>query len=117
VEVRTLIAGVAAVHVAATVKSYAVDLADQTRQAPEIRLGASPRATLQLVRAAKAWAALEGRGYVVPDDVQRLLQPVVAHRLLLTAEAHVAGRSAAQVLDRIVATTPIPVAAPVNGRH
>jgi MoxR-like ATPase len=117
VEVRTLIAGVAAVHVAAAVKSYAVDLADQTRQAPEIRLGASPRATLQLVRAAKAWAALEGREFVLPDDVQRLLRPVLAHRLLLTAEAHVAGRSAGQVLDRIVSSTPIPTGTPVDGRR
>ena len=72
-------------------KSYAVDLAEATRRAGGLRLGASPRATLQLLRAAKAWAALSGRDYVIPDDLQHLFVPVVAHRVLLTAEAHVAG--------------------------
>ncbi|MBN9618268.1 MAG: ATPase, partial [Actinobacteria bacterium] len=70
------------------------------------------RATLQLLRAAKAWAALGGREYVVPDDLQYLLSPVLGHRLLLTAEAHVAGRTTADILNRIAHTTPIPV---VNG--
>ena len=55
---------------------------------PELRLGASPRATLQLLRASRACAALEGRDYVIPDDVQALAVPVLAHRLLPTAEAH-----------------------------
>ncbi len=107
-EVRALIHGVRAVHVAEPIKAYAVDLAEATRRAPEIRLGASPRATLQLLRAAKAWAALEGREYVIPDDLQALLGPVFAHRLLMTADAHVSGRSAEDVLARIAAGTPIP---------
>jgi MoxR-like ATPase len=96
------------VHVADSVKGYAVDLAVSTRRSGEIRLGASPRAALHLLRAAKAWAALDGREYVVPDDLQFLIVPVLAHRLLLTAEAHVAGRSARELLARIVSTTPIP---------
>ena len=107
-EVRRLIGGVRAVHVSDAVKGYAVDLAAATRRAPEIRLGASPRAALQLVRAAKAWAALEGREYVIPDDLQLLLAPVVSHRLLITAEAHVAGHTPAELLNKIASSTPIP---------
>ncbi|MGH3026172.1 MAG: AAA family ATPase, partial [Gaiellaceae bacterium] len=107
-QVRELIAGVRRVHVADVVKGYAIDLAVATRRSGEIRLGASPRAALHLLRAAKAWAALEGRDYVVPDDLQFLLAPVFAHRLLITAEAHVAGRNAHDLLARIVSSTPIP---------
>jgi MoxR-like ATPase len=107
-EVRALIATVRRVHVSDSIKAYAVDLAEATRRAPEIRLGASPRATLQLLRAAKAWAALDGREYVIPDDLQYLLVRVLAHRLLLTSEAHVAGRTAEDLLSRIASTVAIP---------
>jgi MoxR-like ATPase len=110
-EMRALIAGVRGVYVSEAIKAYAVDLAEATRRAPEVRLGASPRATLQLLRAAKAWAALSGREYVIPDDLQFLLTPVLAHRLLLTAEAHVAGRTSADVLTRIAQHTSIPAPA------
>ena len=99
-EVRTLIGA-----------AYAVDLADASRRASDVRLGASPRAALQLIRATKAWAALTGRDYVIPDDLQYLLSPVLGHRLLLTAEAHVGGRTVADVINRIVRTVPIPAAA------
>ncbi len=107
-EVRTLIAGVRRVHVADALKGYAVDLATATRRSPDVRLGASPRAALHLLRSAKAWAAIEGREYVIPDDLQLLLAPVLAHRLLITTEAHVAGRTAADVLAKIASSTPIP---------
>jgi MoxR-like ATPase len=110
-EVRSLINAVRSVYVSDGIKAYAVDLAEATRRAAEVRLGASPRGTLQLLRAAKAWAALGGREYVIPDDLQFLLTPVLAHRLLLTAEAHVAGRTAADVLTRVAQHTPIPSAA------
>jgi MoxR-like ATPase len=110
-EVRSLISAVRSVYVSEAVKAYAVDLAEATRRAAEVRLGASPRATLQLLRAAKAWAALGGREYVIPDDLQFLLAPVFAHRLLLTAEAHVAGRTPNDLLTRVVQHTPIPAAA------
>jgi MoxR-like ATPase len=113
-EVRKLIDTVHAVYVSDAIKAYAVDLAEATRRATEVRLGASPRATLQLLRAAKAWAALAGREYVIPDDLQYLLTPVLAHRLLLTPEAHVAGRTAAELLDRVLRSTPIPAAEPIH---
>ena len=111
-EVRSLIGAVRSVYVSEAIKAYAVDLAEATRKAAEVRLGASPRATLQLLRAAKAWSALAGRDYVIPDDLQFLIAPVFAHRLLLTAEAHVAGRTPGDVLNRIVAHQPIPAPQP-----
>jgi MoxR-like ATPase len=110
-EVRAMIAAVRGVYVSDAVKAYAVDLAEATRRAPEVRLGASPRATLQLLRAAKAWAALSGREYVLPDDLQYLLIPVFAHRLLVTADAHVAGRTAEDLLTRIRQNVGIPTSA------
>ncbi len=113
-EVRSLIAGARAVHVADAIKGYAVDLAEATRRAGDVRLGASPRATLQLLRAAKAWAAMNSRDYALPDDVQFVLLPVLAHRLLLTADAHIAGRSAQDLLAQIARSVPIPGGSPTG---
>ncbi|HEY3631081.1 MAG TPA: MoxR family ATPase [Jatrophihabitantaceae bacterium] len=111
-EIKALIERVRAVHVAEGIKAYAVDIAEATRRAGDVRLGASPRATLQLLRSAKAWAALDGRDYVIPDDLQSLTGPVLAHRLLLTADASIGGRSAEDVLGKVVATVPIPAPGP-----
>jgi MoxR-like ATPase len=113
--VRRLIDAVRSVYVSEAIKAYAVDLAEATRRAAEVRLGASPRATLQLLRASKAWAALGGREYVIPDDLQFLLNSVFAHRLLLTAEAHVAGRTPADILTRVAQFTAIPAVAAHTG--
>src|SRR5262249_14816946 len=110
-EIRALADAVKRIHVAESIKGYAVDLAEATRRAPEIRLGASPRATLQLLRLSRAWAGLEGRDYVIPDDLQVLSPPVLPHRLLLPSDAHAAGRTAAEVLARLIRTTPIVEAA------
>ena len=96
------------VFVSPAVQRYAVALTTATRGSPDLRLGASPRATLHLVRAAKAAAALDGRDYVLPDDIQRLVTPVLGHRLLLTAEAAMGGRRADGLLSGIVASVPIP---------
>ena len=99
-----------AVHVAPDIRRYAVDVATATRNSPELRLGASPRATLHLLRAARATAALDNRDYVLPDDVRGLVQPVLAHRLLTTPEAQIARRSAADILADLVARVPVPSA-------
>jgi MoxR-like ATPase len=107
-EVRALITAVHATHVSDAVRRYAVDLVNATRRSPDLRLGASPRATLQLLRAAKALAALEGRGYVLPDDLQRLAMPVLAHRVLPTAEAQIARRSPDGIVSEVVRRVPIP---------
>ncbi|MFT4229267.1 MAG: MoxR family ATPase [Microbacterium sp.] len=115
-EVGALIAWARGVHVAPAVEDYAVALAQATRADPDLRLGASPRATLQLVRAAKVWAALEGRDFVIPDDLAGLIAPVFAHRLIPTRAASGSRpRSAADgihsILERIVGTVRVPLAA------
>ncbi|MBB1253433.1 AAA family ATPase [Streptomyces alkaliterrae] len=110
-DVAKLIEAVRSVHVADTVRRYAVDLVTATRNHPELRLGASPRATLQLLRAAKATAALAGREYALPDDVQSLAVPVLAHRLLPTAQAQLNRRTAEQIVLEILRHTPVPEAA------
>ncbi|MGD0062626.1 MAG: MoxR family ATPase [Streptosporangiaceae bacterium] len=107
-DVQELVVAVRGVLVSDQVKDYIISLANATRTSPEIRLGASPRATLHLLRASRAWAALDGRDYVIPDDVQRLARPVLAHRLLPTAEAIVERHLPEQVVDRIVAQLPLP---------
>jgi MoxR-like ATPase len=111
-EVRALIAGVRNVHVAESIKGYAVDIAEATRRASEVRLGASPRATLQLLRTAKAWAALDGREYVLPDDIQFVLSAVLGHRMLMTADAHISGRTPEDVLAKLIRTVPVPGSTP-----
>jgi len=107
-DVQELVVAVRRVHVSDQVKDYIISLANATRTSPELRLGASPRATLHLLRASRAWAALDGRDYVIPDDVQRLARPVLAHRLLPTAEAIVERHQPEHVVDRIVAQLPLP---------
>ncbi len=107
-DVRDLIDVVRGVHVSGAVRDYAIALVTATREHPELRLGASPRATLQLVRAGRAHAALEEREYVLPDDLQRLAVPVLAHRLLPTAEAQVERRLPENVVAELVARVPVP---------
>ncbi|GAA3242844.1 AAA family ATPase [Actinocorallia longicatena] len=106
-DVRRLVETVRQVHVAAGVKQYAIDLVNATRNHPDLRLGASPRATLQLIRAGRARAALEEREYVLPDDLQALAVPVLGHRLLPTAEAQVERRRPEQVVTEIVSRLPV----------
>jgi MoxR-like ATPase len=107
-EIVKLIEAVRQVHVAEPVRRYAVALVGATRDHPDLRLGASPRATLHLIRAARASAALEGREFVLPDDVQALASPVLAHRLLPTAQAQLNRRTPEQVVAEIVQRVPVP---------
>ncbi len=107
-EIRKLIGIVNDVYVSTAVQRYAVALTGATRRSGELTLGASPRATLHLVRAAKARAALQGRDYVIPDDVRSLAQPVLAHRLLPSVEAAMSGRSTSAILDAVVEAVPVP---------
>ena len=107
-DMRDLIGAVRRVHVADVLKQYVISLVTATRSSPELRLGASPRATLHLLRASRARAALDGRDFVIPDDVQALALPVLAHRLLPSAEALVARQLPEQVLAAIVGQVPLP---------
>jgi MoxR-like ATPase len=96
------------VHVAPILRGYLVDLAQATRRHPAAALGVSPRATLALLRAARAWAAAIGREYVVPDDLKALAVPVLGHRLILTPEAELGGMSTEQVLNDVLASVAVP---------
>jgi MoxR-like ATPase len=107
-DVRALVAAVREVHVSAALRQYIIDIVSATRNAPELRLGASPRAALHLLRASRAHAALDERDFVLPDDVQSLAVPVLAHRLLPSAEAMVGRDLPEQVLASLVRRLPIP---------
>jgi len=107
-ELRKLTSIVGDVYVSEPVQRYAVAISAATRRSPELSLGASPRATLHLVRAAKAYAALSGRDYVLPDDVSGLAERVLAHRLLPSVEASMGGRTTEEVLGRILAGVAVP---------
>ena len=113
-ELRKLIGIVGQVYVADAVQKYAVALTAATRRSTDLTLGASPRATLHLVRAAKARAAMAGRDYVLPDDLRSLAQPVLAHRILPSVEAAMSGRAATDILDAIVSAVPVPGGAPTS---
>jgi MoxR-like ATPase len=116
-ELRAMMTTARGVFASGAVKEYAVNLVRATREDRDLRLGASPRATLQLIRAAKAQAALHGREYVLPDDIDSLAVAVLGHRLLPTSRAlghhHQDSRPLLEeVVARIVAATPVPVGAP-----
>jgi MoxR-like ATPase len=103
------------VRVDDSVRHYLVQVTRATRVDPDVRLGASPRATLALHRATQVWAAMQGRDFVTPDDVKRLAGPVLAHRLIASLEARLRGRDAATVIDQILDTIAVPVEP--AGRH
>ena len=98
----------ARVHVDGAVLEYVSRLAEETRNAPEVRVGVSVRGALALVRCAKVWAAAHGRNYVLPDDVKELAQPTWAHRLVLDPEAEFAGATNEAVLGRLLADVAAP---------
>nr|WP_239118963.1 MoxR family ATPase [Planotetraspora thailandica] len=107
-EVRALIQAIRAVYVSQSVKKYAIDIVTATRTSPDLALGASPRATLHMVRCARAHAALSGRDYVIPDDLRDLAVPVLAHRLLPSMEAQGQRRLPEQTIVDLVARVPVP---------
>jgi MoxR-like ATPase len=109
--VHAAVDAVRRVHIGPEVRQYSVEIVAATRRLPELRLGASPRATLQLVRTARAQAALSGRGFVVPDDVLAVAVPVLAHRLLLTPDAQASRRSPVDIVRAVVARIPVPAPA------
>jgi MoxR-like ATPase len=106
--VTRLIAEARGVYVAPTLRRYIVELTEATRDHADIYLGASPRASLYLLKAARAGAASRGRDYVTPDDIQDLAVPVLGHRLLLSPEAQMRGASVDEVLEGLLGRVPIP---------
>jgi len=98
------------VHVAPALRRYIVDLVEATRRHGDVYLGASPRASLMILRAARAYAAADERDFVIPDDVKALAVPVLGHRIIVTADAVMTGRSTEVVLQEILAEVSVPVA-------
>jgi len=107
-DVAALVAAVRGVHLSEAVKRYVLALVASTRDHRDLALGASPRAGLHLVRAARAQAALDGRDHVLPDDVQALAVPVLAHRLLMSGEAALDRLTADTVVAQLVQRVPLP---------
>nr|WP_239073263.1 MoxR family ATPase [Sediminihabitans luteus] len=105
--VRRAATAARSVHASPAVKRYVVDLVSATRTDAALRLGASPRASLQLLRVAKAVAAVEGRDHVLPDDVQNLAVPVLAHRVVTSTDARLDGVDGEAVIRRLVAAVPV----------
>lgn len=108
--ISAMVQAVRGVYTSAAIKQYIVDLSAATRQSAALRLGASPRATLQLLRASRAHAALDGRDHVLPDDVQSIAVPVLAHRIIPTGETQLARKSTADVLHDLMRRVPVPAA-------
>lgn len=92
-----------------TVREYLLDIVAGTRDSSQLRLGASPRASLALQHAAQGWAAMNGRAYVLPDDVKHLAVPVLAHRLLAETTTQLRGQATVQIVGDIVEATPVPI--------
>jgi MoxR-like ATPase len=109
-EVLAAISETRRVRVHEDVRRYLVKLTRATRADADVRLGASPRATLALHHAAQAWASMQGRDFVVPDDVKRLAVPVLAHRLIASLEARLRGRDAAAIVQSVLDNLAVPVA-------
>jgi MoxR-like ATPase len=97
------------VRVEESVRNYIVQVARATRTHNEIELGASPRATLSLYQSAQAWAAIQGREFVLPDDVKAMAPHVLTHRLMISPQAQLRGRQPEELVAAIVETVPVPV--------
>lgn len=107
-EITDLQAAVREVHIAPSIDRYLVQMAQSLRQHPDLFLGVSPRGTLALARLCQAWALLQGRDYVLPDDAKYLLPYAWSHRLILTPEARLRGRQPAAILREILNQTVVP---------
>ncbi|MDP9366424.1 MAG: MoxR family ATPase [Chloroflexota bacterium] len=106
-------AAVKEVHVAMPVKEYVISLVEATRHHDDVYLGASPRGSLALYNASRAWAALQGRDYVTPDDVKALAEPTLAHRVIVNPAARIKNVDSRVVVHDLLARVPVPGAQPV----
>ena len=109
-EVVNLQKSLSRIYVNDSIRSYIADITRATREHSAFELGASPRATLALFQATRASAAINGRTYVNPEDVKKLVTPVLAHRLLLSTNSRLRGRGSEEVIDEVLQTIPVPIA-------
>ncbi|GAA4635207.1 MoxR family ATPase [Actinoallomurus vinaceus] len=112
-DVKNMIDFASRIHVAPQLYDYLVQIVATTRHHPDVRLGASPRASLALLRAVRVRAAAAGRSFVVPEDVKSLAAHVIAHRLMLTPEAELRGRTAPELVAEALSRVPVPQSAGV----
>ena len=105
-EMQRLVPGV---RVDDAVRGYIVSVTRQTREHDSLSLGASPRAGLALYKASQAAAAMDGRDFVTPDDVKAVAVRVLSHRLVLTSNARLRGRTTAQIVEQVLSSTPVPI--------
>jgi MoxR-like ATPase len=108
-DVMAMVAQARTVYVAPGLKGYVVDLAESTRRHPALMLGMSPRATLSLLRSARAWAAAQGRDYLLPDDVKALAGPVLEHRMALVSDGHYGPEDSSGIIEEILSQVPVPI--------
>jgi MoxR-like ATPase len=104
--------GVRTVHVAGPVREYIVSIVESTRRHDDVFLGASPRGSLALFNASRAWAAIRGREFVTPDDVKHLAEPTLAHRIIVNPPARMRGTDSRQIVRDLIGTLPVPGASP-----
>lgn len=114
-EILELQDAVPQVHISPLVQQYMLDIVRATRTQANVELGVSPRGALALMRACQALALIRGRDYVLPDDVQRLAGPVLAHRIITTSRARLRGQGALEVIAKIVAELPVPAEPTATG--
>ncbi len=108
-EVAEMVAVARQVHAAPAVRGYIINLAEATRRHPDLYLGASPRASIMLLRGSRAYAAAVGRDFVIPDDIKALAPSILSHRIIPTADAVMAGRGVDVVLSEVLEEVPVPV--------
>jgi MoxR-like ATPase len=108
-EIMDIVAQVREIRVGEAVQSYIVNTIRTTREQAELDLGGSPRATLGLYRMSQAWAAIDGRNYVLPDDVKFLAPYVLTHRVIVSPQTVLRGRTAQEIVEDIVDSVPVPV--------
>ncbi|GHU65501.1 ATPase [Clostridia bacterium] len=111
-DILAIQAAVGEIYCAREVRNYVASIAAATRRHPMLQLGCSTRGAIALVRAAQACALLDNREYIVPEDVQRMALPVLAHRVSLSGEARMKGLAAERILDQLIASVQVPVRVP-----
>jgi MoxR-like ATPase len=97
------------VHASDDVCAYLLNLVEATRQSRDLALGSSPRGGLATLALARAWAILQGRSYIIPDDIKTLAPYTLRHRLILSSEAHAKGKTVNRVFDAILKSTKVPL--------
>ena len=107
-ELKAMQEAIKKVYISTSLKHYIVNLMHQTRKHPEVYLGASPRGSLALYRTSQAYAAIKGRDYILPDDIQKLAVPTLAHRVILGPGARLRDLTANQIVDEVISIVPVP---------